>query len=209
MNLLAQARAILATEKSVKGVVDDYRVTLTEFCVQAFGGRMDKVDFQRAHRALLRQSARDVYVEGYGEGLGEGDAEAEMDEEDNARIADFYTEQSGFVPTFAKDVVAARTADDRESAQQAIFDRCATWAQSLEALGGIARAAAQKNQMGEWEYGDTDHCDTCAKLNSQRHRVKWFVERGYIPRQPGNENLDCKGFRCQCRVKNDKGDTIL
>lgn len=206
--LLAQAQRYLPPEyKTVSGVADSYYIALTKFCTQAWRGEMDKVDFQRAHRALLKQSAEEVYIEGLKEGgyESEGEARANMEDSDWAAIDAFYKDQSQYVNAFAKDVTSAT----REM-QAGIFSRCETWAASLAALGAIARAAAQKNRMGTWRLGKTEeHCDTCAKLNGTRHRVRWYTERGYIPRQPGNEMLKCGGWNCDCKVIADNGDLLL
>lgn len=200
-----------ASTKSVQGAADHFTNQLTRFAIDAWEGGMDKVDFQRAMRALLKEDAEDVYIEGMIEGGYEDETEARenMDEADSAAIADFYTEQSGFVGSFAADVLEVKTAENKTQAQQAIFDRIDVWANSLSALGATGRASAQKNEMGEWEYGPTEHCPTCERLNGQRHRMKWWVSKGYIPRQPGSAMLECKGFNCQCRIKNDKDETIL
>jgi hypothetical protein len=200
------------TEKSVSGIVLDFKTRLTSFAVEAFEGKMDKIDLQRAMRALLKQDASEVYIEGMIEGgfESEEDARANMDEPDTSAIKDWYTTQSAFVGEFAKAAVAARTADDRTGAQQSIFNRCDLWAQSLDSLGGLGRASAQANKPGTWKLGKTEeHCETCAQLNGQRHRVKWFISRGYLPRQPGSEMLECGGWNCDCSIVSDDGELIL
>ena len=105
---------------------------------------------------------------------------------------------------------AVRAAKGDKAAQRDILDnRIDFWTRSIEAAGAQGVASAQANAMGTWVYGDTDHCSTCLKLNGQRHRVKWFVSKGYIPREPGSDTLECNGFRCQCRVVDDKGKQLL
>jgi len=39
--------------------------------------------------------------------------------------------------------------------------------------------------------------------------LKWWIKNRYIPRKPGIETLDCRGYHCQCRVVNANGETIL
>lgn len=197
--------------KSVIGVVDSFEVALTKFCTQAWAGRMDKVDFQRAARALIKQSAPEVYIEGMIEGgmADEAEAREAMTEADNAAIRDYVSSQSKFVNAFAADVLAVREAESKPAAQEMIFSRCKTWAQSLAALGARGHAAADANKMGTWKFGDTDHCATCAKLDGKRHRLSWFVERGYIPREPGSVTLECHGFNCQCKIVDDDGGQLM
>jgi len=160
-NLLDRAEALLALEidalascKSVQGVVDDFTTRLSDFAVQAFYGRMDKVDFQRALRALLKQDATDVYIEGMIEGGYENEAEAraEMDDDDRAEIAKWYVEQSGFVNAFAQAVVATRQAPDKTTEQQAIL--------TASSCGGRAWRpwaswAGQADRKPRWANGST------------------------------------------------------
>jgi hypothetical protein len=46
------------------------------------------------------------------------------------------------------------------------------------------------------EDGD-ETCATCQDLKGQTHPASWWVESELIPGQSGNENFECKGYRCQ------------
>ena len=81
------------------------------------------------------------------------------------------------------------------------------YAATLDAVYAEGILRGKKNQMLTWHYGDTDHCDTCAKLDEQRHSAKWYVQRDYIPRKPGAA-MDCGGYRCQCYLETDAGEII-
>ena len=189
--------------KDVSDITDEYEKQLSRFAFQAYEGLMDKTDLARAHRALIRTLAPRAYKEGLKAG---GVDETEMDEEDQAAIAEWVASQLDFVREFSKDAVAAKL---NANARNAIQDRVGLWAQSMQTLGDLGRASAQGNAMGTWKYGDTEHCDTCRALNGQRKRLKTWIRQGIIPQQPGSTALDCGGWNCQCTIRDDKGRQLL
>jgi hypothetical protein len=77
------------------------------------------------------------------------------------------------------------------------------WVDSLRTLGELGRAYARQNEKVQWTLGDTEvHCETCLRLSHMKpHRVSWFTNRGYIPRQNGSAMLDCGGWQCDCSGK--------
>ena len=121
------------------------------------------------------------------------------------QIDGWVATQLPYVRDFADAVVAAR--GDR-AAQQQIEARIGLWVEALRILGQVAKASADANAMGTWVFGDTVHCADCAKLNGQRHRVKWFIQKGWIPREPGAP-MECGGWNCECKIVSDDGWRLL
>lgn len=195
-------------QKSVNEVVRSFDDTLTRFCYEAFNGSMSGADFSRSLRALLRSVADEAYSEGMREG-GVKDPDEVLDDKDEQTIKGWLATQLEHVRDFADAANDVRGADDKESARRAVLDRVDLWAQSLQVLGNLGFASAKRNMMVAWRYGDTEHCDTCNGLNGKRRRLKWFVENGYIPREPGSETLDCGGYNCQCSLVDDDGKVIM
>ena len=78
-------------------------------------------------------------------------------------------------------------------------------------LAGIHNHAALvvgNNRMVTWHLGATEkHCKTCAKLDGQRHKISWFMDRNYIPHTPG-AGMDCGGYNCDCRLVDKDGNEI-
>lgn len=204
---LTRAATVLATYKAepqgVEGYVAEYDNLLTALIRKAWRGDITAGEMAAEHRRILKNLAPGCYYAGIQDG---GVDQSEADETDRQTIADWTTEQSSHTLDFAK---AARDAGKDKAARDAVKARADMWLAAMLALGNLGRASAQANAMGEWIVGPTEHCSTCAKLNGQRHRVKWFVSKGYIPREPGSDTLECNGFRCQCRVVDDKGKQLL
>lgn len=222
LDVLEQLLYSEEAEKSVAGYVRDFRVALSGLAADVFNGDKSTAQFASGLRSLLRSEARPTYQEGMREG-GSKDPEADMEESDEQIVTSWVDEQFSFVDNFAQAVRDAKDApipegspagvslaEVRKSAQQAIFDRVETWGQSLDALGALGRASVQTKVMGTWHLGKTEvHCDTCSWLDGQRHQLKWFISKGYIPREPGSETLSCKGFHCDCSVTSDDGERLL
>ncbi len=155
-------------------------------------------------RRLVKNAIADAYVEG----LAEGDVSAdEMSDDDALMIIELGDRQLEHVTNFVRDI---RDAKNDKAAQRDILDRrLDLWTASVESAGAQGIASAKSNTMGTWQYGDSEHCATCAKLNGQRHRLKWFLSNGYIPREPGSQTLDCGGWACQCKIVDERGRQLL
>jgi hypothetical protein len=211
----AMAGWIAAGFKSVKEVVDEYALELSNNVYKVWGNKWDKGDFVRAHKSMIRKYAEQAFFEGMVEGGFEDEDEARdwADEEELDLIRGWITDQSGYVNDFAAAVadVNVLPKEDRPAAQSAILGRVVLWASALDTLASLGRAAAQKNKMSVWHLGVTEeHCVTCQRLDGMRRRVKWFLDRGYIPRQNGSDTLSCGGWNCDCEVVDAKtGDRIL
>src|SRR3990167_684935 len=164
------------------------------------GHRTSKADFRRQMKGQIRDYAREGFRVAWAEGGGDV-AEAKPDE--LAKIDEWKNEQQSHVNDFADWLT------NKESDLDTVPDRVALWAASYESYLNDIKTAAMGDPMGEWEYGDTEHCDTCLELNGQRHRVSWFKDQNYYPQKPGAD-MDCGGYRCQCEVVNPKtGERIL
>ncbi len=196
--------------KSINEVLREYADTLTRWVVDAANGNLRVASFTRQMTDELGRDSIAVYQEGMRE-AGIKDPAQEMDETDGEAIDAWLASQVAHIANFAADAVAVGklTGDERTAARAVMLDRVAVWVQALEVLGRVAVTNTKANQMGEWRYGDTEHCDTCLSLNGQRHRLKWFISKGYIPRQPGSDTLECKGYNCQCGIFSDDGERLL
>lgn len=184
--------------------VDAYAALLDDFIRQAWAGDMSLVDFRRAHNALIRESARSVYIQGLEDC---GVSEEDMTDSDDATIEDWTRGQLEHVADFAAAVLAARGYD---AAQEAVSAQAELWVKALRGLATRACMSADADKMGTWEYDpDKEHCTTCEKLDGKRHRMSWFLDNGYIPQEPGSETLECGGWRCGCKIVDDKGKQLL
>jgi hypothetical protein len=194
--------------KSIQGYADEFQLRLSESVAEFFNRQASAAEVGSVLKNLLRGYARDTYLEGMREG-GVDEPESDITDEEEADISAWVSEQFGFVPGFVQAVKDTRTAEDNESAQAGINNRVELWAGSLANLGSLGKARALANIMCTWVYGDTEHCATCEKLNGRRKRMSWFLDNGYIPQENGSDTLECGGWRCQCKLVNDKGKQVM
>jgi len=198
MPILHAAKAEAAIADMLSGYADDLGNLIQELL--RGGKRTSKAEFRREMKGQIRDYAREGFQVAYTEGGGDV-AEAKPDE--LAKIDDWRTEQQSHVNDFSDWLT------NKDSDLDAVPDRVALWAAAYESFLNDIKTLAMGDPMGEWEYGDTEHCDTCLELDGQRHRVSWFKDRNYYPQKPGAE-MDCGGYRCQCQVKNPKtGERLL
>lgn len=208
--LLDRAEAVLqsrlASLKSIATIVYEYRGELQQEVDRAFLGKLTPRALQTEINNSIERFAARAFLEGMSEG-GVDTTFGDLEDDERTAIDDWANTQLDHVADFAAAVDAAGS---DVTAREAILSRLDMWVGSLRNLADLGKGFAQQNRKGEWQFGDTVHCDTCAWLNGQQHRVKWFIGKGYLPRQNGSETLDCGGWNCQCKVVDAKtGEQLL
>jgi hypothetical protein len=202
----------IISRQNVGKVASLYRDDLENAIYNAWADLENNLYDPKAIKTALvtkhKRAIREFGPEAFAEGLREGGVTAEdMDDDDKRVLAEWVSSQQSYVTPFAGDVMAA--AGD-QSAKDAILGRVDLWVQSIETLGAQGAMSAKANAMVTWRLGPTEeHCDTCAGLDGQRHRAKWFTGNGYIPREPGSATLACQGFRCLCFLEAADGSVFF
>lgn len=97
---------------------------------------------------------------------------------------------------FANDIIAARPDGADE-----ILARAGLWSNRYNDVLNMAKMeTAPKDKRYKWVYGDTEHCETCAKLNGIVATAAAWSASGYRPQSPPNSRLSCGGWRCRCKL---------
>lgn len=140
-------------------------------------------------RAMLKRYGEAAYKDGLAQG---GVFVDELDSDDEADYRRVVVDQSGYISSFSDDlyVKKAITMNNLDS-------RVNLWGKSLQAFVDSGQVAANANGMFEWQYGMTEHCPDCLRLNGQIHRMKSWYASGWLPRA---STLSCKGFNCACTL---------
>jgi hypothetical protein len=196
------------TFKTVAQVTRDYEDALDRFVHETLDRRMDKTDFRRAHKALIRSVAREVYVEGVREGGGE---ESDIEESDTKKIAAWVREQAGHVDAFSDAIWEASGVGADESKRDAALARVPLWTASLTNLGDLGRLAVLGDPMLTYDGEDgAESCAECQTYKFQRHRRSWWERRDLL-RRNGNENYTCGRWQDHCLhfFRNDAGEVIV
>lgn len=108
--------------------------------------------------------------------------------------------QYDFVDQFYRDIVDARI---DETPLDALLARVDMWANRWQEAynNAVALMAIENGDKLIWVYGDTEHCDTCNRLNGIVAYASDWDELGVHPQQAPNEHLDCGGWRCGCSLE--------
>lgn len=203
------ALAYLAGKPAHKGELPDtyeidvVRATLEEALFDAFmgyasGGRV--TSYRNAAGRAVLEAHSDAFYRGYEEAGAE-----ETEPEDDAWLTRRQREQVEFLAGVFEWIKAQRDAET--ITEDAIRARVEAWAQGLDATYGEGKLRGNKSQVLVWHFGDTDHCETCQRLNGQRHKARWYLDRDYIPGKAGAAML-CGGYQCQCWLENKAGETV-
>lgn len=215
-DLIEEARKILKAEldqitlKSVNEVLREYEDKLDRWMKDVLNGNMTGGEMSRAMRAIIKRLAPESYTEGMREG-GIRDPESEMENEDDEAVAEWTRDQLLYVDGFIESIVETSKldGDKKIEGRNSLLDRIDEWVSSMRFIGQKGYLSAKGNLPLTWKVGDTEHCPTCLRLDGQRHRASWYAKRDLVPRQPGSNSLDCKGFNCMCSLVNDDGDQII
>jgi len=82
-----------------------------------------------------------------------------------------------------------------------LFSRAAIWTGRWEGVKSAAMAMACADRKLMWIEGDTAQgCRSCTRLDGKVKRGSFWKERGILPRVHGADYLECRGFRCLCRL---------
>jgi hypothetical protein len=133
------------------------------------------------------------------DGLATGGVETEVLEGDDLdTFLKWNAEQSGYVTDLTARIW------DKGLTEPQIYSSVESWAsKSLASAYQNGLISADANGMYEWKLGATEeHCDTCARLNKQVHRLKDWIAHDL---KPGGSKLDCGGWRCDCSLNKTIG----
>lgn len=146
-----------------------------------------------------------AYIDAADTGYVDGGGELPLDEDTAAWARGELDAQFGFADSLFETLKALRKEGDFDAASEAEA-RADSWTMALDGFYNAIKMAGAGNAMLTWTLGDTEtHCDTCQKLDGERHRASWFLSRGYTPRKPGS-NTECGGYRCDCSLIDNEGN---
>ena len=186
--------------QATEAVAAQYSAALNDEIEAVYDGDEDQQEFEDNVKKILAALALAIFL------AATGLTEDELDEEQQAVIAEWVDEQGQYIGDFAAAVVAAGSAspEDIAALQAQIEARAGYWVNALAVFGAMAagNTTAGGMRVGTWRLGGTkEHCDTCAMLDEDGpHPVSWFLDHGYIPREADSPTLQCHGWNCDCGV---------
>ena len=79
--------------------------------------------------------------------------------------------------------------------------RAEAWVNRYEQVRQKIMAMACKDQKSRWVLGEAEHCPSCLKLSGKVKRNSYWTRTGILPRVPGADYLECRGYLCQCMLE--------
>lgn len=146
----------------------------------------------------VRRTVKDAVADAYIEGLVAGGINAEeMSNDDALQIIELSATQLEYVTDFVRAIRDAR--DDKAAQRNILGTRIDLWTTAIEMAGTAGLNSAKHNEMVIFSGEDgKENCPTCRKLKGQKHRRRWFEEKGLVPRDPRfRDNFECGGYNCQ------------
>lgn len=186
-------------QTSPADLLETYTNSVGELVSSAVLGEIEQADFEAAMRTVVDDAYPALLALGSEESLPTYTA---------AELAEYETELEtarASIPNLAGDIYQVQRYDGDEGLAQAAR-RVDVWGLKAAGIFALGQLLRLDDPLLMWLYGDTDHCDDCARLNRQVHRASEWQQSGW---RPQGGNLDCNGFRCHCRYDEVPPETPL
>ena len=191
-HLKGRARWIALTHSGDYKTYDYYLSTLERLVRSVYRGDIAG-DFIDIMANLISGQLTQAFTQAWNDEGTDGDMPPYL----SAALEDMILGEYEHVDGFYRDIIDA-VVDGTEI--DPLITRCAIWANRWNEAYNNAVALIVKEMGGnlEWEYGDTEHCETCNSLNGIVARASEWEELGVKPQSPPNDALDCGGWHCGC-----------
>ena len=182
---------------SIGQIEAEYMITLEDLMVSY----LDSARPITAFRNEFRRAANDAMILAVAAGWADGEGYGPIPDSLNTWVLGRIEQEVTFITGVFEELKQLRKEGDPEPMDSFVGARVAGYTASIGGVYNYAVMMAKKLSMGVWQLGRTErHCGTCAGLHGQVRTLRWFLDNGYIPRQPGNPNLECGGWHCDCSI---------
>lgn len=203
--LLSLSLPVLAEFKPGMGldeIVAEYQTKVYNSLIDYANSSRSVVAFRNQFKRAVNDAFTLTVYAGWADGGGEGPIPAGLQSWLNGRIE----KELEYVNEVFVKLKALRAKGDKSALEAFAQARAEGYANSLYGIYNEGKAWALKDEWGTWQYGPTEHCVDCLRLNGKRHKLSWFIKNGWIPR---SSQLACTGRHCQCQILSDKGKVLL
>ncbi|MHC4620467.1 MAG: hypothetical protein ACYTEQ_22195 [Planctomycetota bacterium] len=178
-----------------KAGIDSYRLGLRAAVRGLWRGVTDEGQFSQSFGGIIRRRLTQAWNEG---AAVCGVLPAERTPEEGQELISLIAQQQSFIPGFSADIVEGSKA--RGGLLRVQLARVERWINRYPEMVQRGKAAACGNRKLRWTLGDAEHCSTCLRLNGKVRRAQFWQESGILPRVPGANYLECRGYNCACSL---------
>lgn len=160
-----------------------------------------------AARNAFKQAMINAFGDAFDLGWTDGGQDLPVDEAALAWLEARLNQEVGYIDMLFQEAKELRK-DSEFDYFTWITARADGYTNTLKEIYNAARMRATTDQMVTFAGDDgVQSCDTCQKLQGQRHKLSWFIARNYIP--PFGSGLDCaKGGHCKHGLMDEKGNWV-
>lgn len=205
-------KALQVGDGAIDPILTRYETDLGDEVERAITGEADKPEFEDAAKAIILAAILAAFLAGVGK-----ESEDELTTTERAQLRARRNSANEAIGNLSGDIYNRdrytptnnnRVQSEAQGVERA-RGRVLMWVSSLAGT----YAAAQLFRRGEngesprfaWVLGQTvEHCSDCLRLSNQVHTAEEWQASGYHPQ---GRNLECGGWRCDCRFEATQAET--
>lgn len=201
----AKAQITGMTFRQAVKTVNYYQRTLSRDVREFYAGDMDTGAFIDDMIRLVEEQLTRAWNEGMRN--NDLDPAKDMTEEWQAVLDGEINEEMEHILDFAQAIEDAAAAG---KPVQQYLDRVQLWVNRYPDVVNLSMMTTSPEDRFVWRLGATEeHCATCAGLDGVVATGSDWIASGYRPQNPPNPELECGGWRCDCRLEYTEVSTPL
>lgn len=158
------------------------------------------------HKNLMKRTVSNLFPEAFYRGYSEAGGE-DTEDEDEDWLADKIDTELGFVDELFSSLKLIKAGGEFD-ADEVSDARADGYAATLDGVYAEGKLRGDKNKMYTFDGDDgEENCRSCKRLKGKRMSAKKIIAQGLVP-APGNENFECKGYKCKHGWKDSKGNWL-
>ena len=195
--LSVQAREVIKAAGGYPGVRAEYYTAVYDAVYDYLTGNRPVTGFVNS----VKRAFTEAYIEAAEIGYVEAGSEMPFDSDIIAFLTDAQAKEFGHIEDLFARLKAEWEGLDPDAEATA---RAEGYAGTLDQIWSESKLYGAKNKMLTFVGDDgKESCKDCKRMKGQRHRAKWWIEKGMIP---GSSSYECGGWQCQHILVDDEGN---
>lgn len=164
----------------------------------------------------MKKSMSSAFSDAFNAGYVDGGGKiSDMSEADKMWLNNKKTTEKGFIDQLFDRLREIKKSSKEEGQTQDEFlyeidleieSRSEGYAKTLDGIYDEGKLRGAKNIMLTFDGEDGEEsCPECRKWKGKRHKASFWIKRGLVPGQPGNQNFSCRGYNCHHYLFDDSG----
>jgi hypothetical protein len=178
-------------QPALKKSETNFGIGLRKTAIRLWRGQTTKAEFINAFWFGVERGLWRAALEGIG---SLGFAEDELSPTEVAKLNSIIDATRAYIPGLADWIEQNSQANG--GVFQSVTNRVTqNWVNRYQQVFQQAQALVGRDLKAMWTLGIAEHCKSCLKLAGKIRRWSWWNEHGILPRVPGAEYLECRGYR--------------